>query len=1625
MDFCSILEPMWDDLKIGDTVDFLAECILYDPLGQRHLLKSVIRRRFIVVVGELPKCFAYSVLQGNVVDTSKGIRINLLETTEILGHQTSTVDDITSIVELCAGIGVMSDGLTSGGGTILCKNEMRQPFVDLQKRQGYNNMVCGDIGEYKTMKQVFDGSNSSTMVVAGFSCQPWSKLGDGKRFGDNRASSILFVLKYAFFSRAHSVMLECVQEAGVDVELQKVLKEFCKITGFKQQSINLNLEKFWPSRRARWWCLLVNPAFPIDELRPLPEQLQIPTVSSLFPYFPCWPKQEEEQLELDLYETNKFIEFNSMDNAIIKGNLPLATALHGWGNQLQGCPCGCRKHSLDHNRLRAKGLFGALVVLEGCLESVDGPRVRCRHVHPFELSVLAGAIPNKEWMPCLKLSLCGLGQMASPIQSAWVYGQYIYSLGKFFDWKHVETPEITLWHHVEKVLDAFQLSCPEIFEHANVTAFISDTHDLLFCRHMDRIVPSVVAAYPKDDDLGEQALNVNDDDQSNCVMDDGYMAHEEIAEKCEEWECPYHDCFICDSAQCVKPLIDGSDSPLANTEVSPTIPFVVDTMVHSEGEDKPVVRVEDGIGPFNSKGGLLAFSKKRPFSEIDQVKSSESSPAHHSLKDSANIVHANVPSEADSSREYSSRIEPPSGSSDTTNIAEFPGDSFTQSVMADIWDIEKIADAGFDSNQGPCNALQPDEKCHFAQMFFPGEPRPSFVKVPKDATMGSIQVAEDRLMTISQPIRSNDAVGVPIPIASVTAPFQQIFLRQAATFQQAKCGERGPYWNLEDNHVVPRIDILFQQEAWVAKDEMDFYLTFIQKSQIGIAVPSFVEVIDNESMQIWWGQCVKASHDHPVASAVCHDHHWSPIVLTTVEGVLQVVTTSEGKQILSTQLSVDEQFVTIVTTPQIFKADCGFQSVGVIIQALTDLQSQDFRPAKRSIPVEAKTAVAWRRLFEHHLLVSGLAATKTRVGDVVLGGAASGSPESQLQELLVSHGVPKDIVKERGDNVIGKIGRPRLLNALRSQRPWVEIKAACNEVSPKVQLVLPSELEAMIKSRVAKSEFFGDKTQKKHRLDKGDKRVVLAPHDISIPDGIFKQGANEIVKQIPLQSIGQDSSGIVVLTSSEATPYLKLSKPITKKGLAILILDHHHPSCQGLGHVLRFPCRCEQSGEPIIATARLIQLGCNEITRTFPETQTCVEEVCTSVVRILLYRDECATSWSDVIQRPVKYVLEHLDLGATSVGNPVVDVWDRQHLDLKMSKTKPALSELFVVSVRIQGESNELINKSGSNGIYVEPRSQDGRSPHDAFRVIWLSRVNKAEAITAMQSTHGDISLARSGMRFGLRTLSANAESIHVQHKANIPYLDTSNVLKYVAGPFPYGVTKDGLGKLFSEWGWKARPIQPRGRSGDGVGIQWEIQAECPPESEVYSMKHGDIIISEISKKKISDVVQSDVLASAKTLAMLRGARPSQSSAGSGQDPFEVNDPWASWKPSVKHPRIGSNNDQASVVQVDSLSANFDRKLAETVAQIDEKLASRDVSMNDTSESRLNQVESRLHQLEASMQQQHAAHQQHQTQVAQKFQQVEQQMEAQTLAYQSHLDTKMSEQLAQIEILLGKRARRE
>ena len=1581
------LEPEWKLISSGQRVDFLAETIIWDPLQSRTLVRTAIHRRFVVIEGPLRQASAFSILNGVLTDATLGLRIRVDANSRVLHHSGCTLPDMWNVSEICSGIGAMSDGIITAGGCIQNKNELRAPLIDFQKRQGFYKLAEGNIGTTEVLAEFFDLHPQSTMMVAGFNCQPWSKLGDQRQLDDPRSMSLVYALRTAFYSRSHGLMLECVSEAGTDPHVLDLLNTWCKLTGYRMCTTNLKLEDFWTSRRNRWWCLLLNPSAPMIDLLPLPKQVVPPTVADLFPNMPLWPGDEETQLSLDLYETNKFIEFGSFEGAVIKSNQPLPTALHGWGNQLQGCPCGCRKGSMDHSRLRHKGLFGALVIMDGQLECVDGPRLRSRHIHPWELSVLTGCPPNKKWMPHLRLALCGLGQMASPIQSCWIYSQYKFAMGKHFDLPDLTSPEEALWAHVKMVFQDYSDKFPSLYKDPRVNTFVSQTHDLLFDAHMNRVVPSPFPSSNVEPILLEQIVVPS---QSEPIVTDT-----ETTEQCGKYSAdPKFSSLHSTDLDMQGASVTEDGYEWEPQEIAQLGPHDVSHDVHN---DQCFQKVQEDIKPFDSAGGIMAFSK--------QPRSDE------------NFTTSSKRQRVDTVRSSPVPIEP----KQTDPAAVIPFSHFEEQPHPEV----------LQGNQGEL-IPQGVASVRVVQIFINEAVQPTLVKVPLDCKICDIIAAEVKLGSIATPVHIKDAVGGPLPIQKSVDSFEHIHLHHTGHYLPTSLDSL----KASSHESQTRIAILHQQQGWVAQDELDFYLGFLtQLDGVGF-LPSLVVPAMDFQICTWIQSLISLAQQNSCsASAILVDHHWHPIVIRHKEGQIWISTTAQMQDLI---LSLDAEGVGsfrfyLLELPSIFHADCGFQTFGAVLQEVLDHVPQDnFEPPFVSFPVDSHTAVVWRMLFVNHLYSSGQAGQQVVPDTLHFGGGLMDSPEHAISELLRDHGVPSSEVAQRTRIVFEKLSRSRILQAIRSHRPWAELKALCNNQTPKVQLVLPSELAHFIQTRVDKPEHFGDKAKKKSKGTDTPLPIVLAPHDVSIPDGIFKQGQDKLLKQIPVQAIGPEASGVVVVTPHDAAPYLKLTKPISSQGLGLLVLDHSHASCAGSGSLIRFPCKCELTGEPVLASARLIQIGSIEVTKHVPPTAGTVDEVSTHVFRVALYKDETGDDWSQIIQHPIKHIFGVLGIENKGTNPSVVDVWDRQFLTLQMTRTKANQCELFFASIRLVGASSvDLQAKSGFAGVYVEPRSIDGRQPCEQHRVIWL-KLDKASTTAAMQSSNLPVHLARHGNRFGLRAAVGIAEEVHRLHKAAVPYLDTANVQKFVVGPFPFGATREGLTKVFDQWGWSARPTQPKGRAPDGVGIQWEVHASTNPPCEVYSMTHGDVIIAALPTKKQVPRAGGDLLASAKTIAFLRSPKDTGAGSSDARDPMQINDPWASYVPSkFARTPIATNNEatMVRVAQVETLAASVDKKLADHMAQIDQRLSNADVQMGPPpgmdQQSTLDDFENRIQAIEQNLHQQQAQQVQHQHQVANQFQKMQTKMDQQTQSFHSHLDQRMTEQLSQIEMLLSKKARTE
>ena len=524
--------------------------------------------------------------------------------------------------------------------------------------------------------------------------------------------------------------------------------------------------------------------------------------------------------------------------------------------------------------------------------------------------------------------------------------------------------------------------------------------------------------------------------------------------------------------------------------------------------------------------------------------------------------------------------------------------------------------------------------------------------------------------------------------------------------------------------------------------------------------------------------------------------------------------------------------VSTIGLPKVFDADCGFQTLRWIQNAAQQVGQ---------LPMPPVDAIQWRERFAFFVTYTGASLTATSW----LWGGGDNSTEtiSRLQSLLIQKGVFSERVQQRANEILHKVGETRVRDALNSSKTWSDLKQLTNQVN--LRMILGDELDVQIRNR--QSEGLSGRKKKdtlSHKPNTMQTPVVPQIHasDIALPMGIFKEVPSTPLGQLHLREVGPSSSGIVLVESSEAVALLKHPRPISSKGLAVVIIGQEDMNLQGQGEVIRFPATFVRTQEPIILSGRLIQLGNTWVARNNPEKPLQIDQVPTSTVRLLIYKDEFEDDWESLAASPAKQALGLFEFLTEQGREEVLDVWDRQWLTATWSKSKPKSADVFAMQLRVQSKLVEkFLSQNGRKGIYCEPRTVDGKSSHSEFKVVWLPGASKSDAILSLGNSPVTCTLVRHGHRFGLRAPSTDAVEVHKKYRSDVPFLKGDEKQLYLVGPLPEGSTKSALLKVFQEWQWDARPLHPKGRTYDQTGLSWVIQATHAPSHWVFTCSHLDI----------------------------------------------------------------------------------------------------------------------------------------------------------------------------------------
>eukprot|EP00435_Cladocopium_sp_Y103_P011547 s1461_g3.t1 len=276
----------------------------------------------------------------------------------------ASASDFCRVSEVCAGIGGTMSGAVQAGMRPLVGLDKSSLSCELLRQNAVPIVLQGDLQCLMTLARFHLAHPLfRSGLLAGFPCQPFCTLGRSLAFSDPRAVTFFAILALAWLTQAAFVLLECVTGAGAHPHVQATLAEFCKARGFQMTCTVLHLDLTFPCRRTRWWCLMYPSWLPKLEIPDLPCCDVRQTLFDVFPFWPAWPLEEEEELQLTERELLAYdnLDFGfSLSDRLLNMASKCPTLLHSMGSVLDPCPCQCRG-PISASLLAAQGLHGVLV----------------------------------------------------------------------------------------------------------------------------------------------------------------------------------------------------------------------------------------------------------------------------------------------------------------------------------------------------------------------------------------------------------------------------------------------------------------------------------------------------------------------------------------------------------------------------------------------------------------------------------------------------------------------------------------------------------------------------------------------------------------------------------------------------------------------------------------------------------------------------------------------------------------------------------------------------------------------------------------------------------------------------------------------------------------------------------------------------------------------------------------------------------------------------------------------------------------------------------------------------------------------------------------------------------------
>ena len=576
----------------------------------------------------------------------------------------------------------------------------------------------------------------------------------------------------------------------------------------------------------------------------------------------------------------------------------------------------------------------------------------------------------------------------------------------------------------------------------------------------------------------------------------------------------------------------------------------------------------------------------------------------------------------------------------------------------------------------------------------------------------------------------------------------------------------------------------------------------------------------------------------------------------------------------------------------------------------------------------------------------------------------------KLSKIFVDHGVPTNIVAERAQQAIAKIGAQGITEALTARNSWSYLKALASKPSISLRLVHADELSKHV-AATAKQKFGANVPngkQKKKSDKKGPSQpVTLDPTQLVLSGASFTDSEDDVVEQIDFDQVAAEMSGIAICTLSQGNSFLTSSTSISSGPLAILTTEvpsEEYMKQHGISP-MTYTATFKGTGEPVIVYGAMKQLGDILVKRVIAGSLARPDLVKTQVLKIIIYRDEFTGSWSDLSESPVRHICQLVPALTLCTGKqcgsdclkthaPVdedidailLEIWSRTFAKAEGQRTTAQEAQLFWVFARIPKFLTKVLLQLSIPGLYFEPRT-DEKGHDDLYRVIWLSSRTLEEAQHACRTCLQALGLVRLRRKYGIRVLTEHEEAAFKHLKPDAPFIATQVRRIFQLFPLPHGLQKTGVVKLLESMKWVAKPLQP-GKSSSAA-MSWQVGAAQGPPRTVVTAFDNEVLITELTKEQ-KPKPPPRFIASQKTQQFLRSEASSSSAAPASTNVpwYQSNgphpqDPWGNWQGTTgAKPNAGKQHVEAVAGHLRTEVQNAIRK------ELDEHTASGAGSSADT-----------------------------------------------------------------------------